>query len=303
MDTEELNDRFGIEGEIGFAELEGELPFAVISNKYAEADICLYGAHITGFRPRGQVDVLWMSPLSSFEEGKAIRGGIPVCFPWFGPHASDSSLPQHGFARISMWEVSETKSLSNGESYLSLKLSSSSKTKNYWPYDFMAEMIFIIGSRLTVSLRITNTSNENISYTAALHTYINLSGIENIAIEGLENTHYENQLDGARYVQKEKLLKITQAETRHYFDTESDCIIHDPFFSRSIRIKKTGSKCSTVWNPWAETCAAINDMPDNAFETFICLETVNKINNIIHLAPGEMHETTAILNVESSVFS
>jgi len=298
MDTEELNDKFGVEGEIGFAELDGDLPFVMISNKYAEVDISLYGAHVVSFRPQGGIDVLWMSPLSAFEKGKAIRGGIPICFPWFGPHVSDSSLPQHGFARLLMWEVSEAKVLEKGEILLVLKLSSSEETKSFWAHDFQAEMTFVIGPKLTVSLKVTNTSNEPISYSAALHSYFNLSGIENIAIEGLENTHYENQLDGQRYVQEEKLLKISEATTRHYFDTETDCVIHDPYFKRSMSIEKQGSKCSTVWNPGAEASAQMSDLPDDGYETFVCLETVNKINNTIQLLPGESHTTTAFIGLD-----
>lgn len=298
MDTEELNEKFGIEGEIGFAELDGDLPFVMISNKYAEVDISLYGAHLLSFRPKGTIDVMWMSPLSAFEKGKAIRGGIPVCFPWFGPHVNNASLPQHGFARLMIWEVAEVRTLEKGESQVVLKLASSEETKTYWPHDFVAEMNFVIGPKLTVSLKVTNTSGDPITYSAALHSYFNFSGIENIAIEGLENTHYENQLDGKRYVQEEKLLKISEAITRHYFDTETDCIIHDPYFKRSIQIEKLGSKCSTVWNPGAETCSQMNDMPDDGYETFVCLETVNKINNLIQIEPGESHETTAIISVD-----
>ena len=298
MDIDELNEKFGVEGEVGFMELDGDLPFITITNKYAEADICLYGAQITSFRPMRTTDVLWMSPYSVFEKGKAIRGGIPVCFPWFGPHGSDSALPQHGFARTSMWEVTKVDTLEKGETYVSMQLKSSEETKAYWPHDFVAEMIFVIGDSLSVTLKVTNPSDSVISYTSALHTYFNLSAIENIKIAGLANTHYENQLDGNRYVQEEELLEVSEAITRHYFDTETDCIIRDPYFKRDIRIAKEGSKCSTVWNPGAEVCEQMSDMPDDGHETFVCLETVNKINDNIDLAPGESHETTAVISVE-----
>ena len=298
MDIDELNEKFGVEGEVGFMELDGDLPFITITNKYAEADICLYGAQITRFRPMRTTDVLWMSPYSVFEKGKTIRGGIPVCFPWFGPHANNSALPQHGFARISMWEVTEVDTLEKGETYVSMQLKSSEETKAYWPHEFVAEMIFVIGDSLSVTLKVTNTSDAAISYTSALHTYFNLSAIENIKIAGLANTHYENQLDGNRYVQEEELLEVSVATTRHYFDTEADCVINDPYFKRSIRIAKKGSKCSTVWNPGAEACEQMSDMPNDGYETFVCLETVNKINDQIDLAPGESHETTAVISVE-----
>lgn len=298
MNTDDLNDKFAIEGEIGFAELEGELSFAMIANKWADANICLYGAQITGYRPQGTNNVLWMSPESYFEEGKAIRGGIPVCFPWFGPHEEDESLPQHGFARLMNWDVVETGTLENGESLLRLQLCSSEKTKAYWAYDFCAEMIFVVGQKLHVTLKVTNTSEEEMGYSCALHSYFNVSGIENVAIEGLQNTPYQNQLDGKEYVQDEELLMISKAETRHYYDTVTACRIDDPLYGRRIIVEKEGSKNSTVWNPWSETCKQMGDMPDDAYETFVCLETVNKINDIIQLAPGESHETKATIGIQ-----
>jgi glucose-6-phosphate 1-epimerase len=297
MNLDELNEEFGLEGEIGFYE-EEDFVFAMVSNKYADATISLYGAQILNYNPVRSMEILWMSPESIFEKGKAIRGGIPVCFPWFGPHNSDKSMPQHGFARILDWEVSKTEMLPNGESKIALQLCSSEETKKYWPHDFCAEMIFTVGNKLSVSLKVTNQSNEVLDYTCALHSYFSLSAIQNISIEGLENTLYQNQLDGGEYLQESELLEITQAETRHYYDTETTCVIDDPIYKRRIRIEKEGSRNTTVWNPWAEACEQMGDVPDDAYETFVCLETVNKINNSIKLSPGENHETTAIIGIE-----
>lgn len=297
MNFDDLDDNFGIEGEIGFYE-EDDLVYAMVSNKYSDATICLYGAHIVSYSPTKNMEVLWMSPYSSFEQGKAIRGGIPVCFPWFGPHESDENLPQHGFARIMDWEVTKTETLESGESMICLQLCSSDKTKEFWPHDFCAEMIFKVGAKLSVTLKVNNTSADSIEYTSALHSYFSLSGIENISIEGLENTRYQNQLDGGDYKQETPLLTINKAETRHYYNTETTCVINDPIFNRRINIEKLGSKNSTVWNPWAETCAEMGDMPNDAYETFVCLETVNKIDDAIKLAPGASHETTAIISAE-----
>lgn len=296
MNVDELDDKFGIEGEIGFYE-EDDLVFAMISNKFADATICLYGAHIISYSPARNMEVLWMSSESSFEKGSAIRGGIPVCFPWFGPHETDENMPQHGFVRTMDWEVSQSETLASGENLIGMKVCSSDETKKYWPYDFCAEMIFTIGTKLSVTLKITNTSAAPLEYTEALHTYFSLSAIDNITIEGLENTLYQSQLDGGEYLQETPLMVINQAETRHYYDTETTCFINDPVFKRRISIEKKGSKNTTVWNPWAETCAQMGDMPDDAYQTFVCVETVNKINSRIKLAPGEVHQTSAIIGV------
>ena len=298
IDIDELDDKFSIEGELGFAQLENDLIFATISNKYADADICLYGAHITSFKPHNTMEILWLSPTSNFQEGLPIRGGIPVCFPWFGLHKTDQEKPQHGFSRLMYWNVIETASLQNGETMIRLQLCSSDETKMVWPYDFCAEMAVNVGRKLKVTLKVTNTSTEVFEYSCALHSYFTLSSIENISIEGLQNTKYHNQLQSGDFIQESDELSIEQAETRHYCDTESSVLIADPVFRRRIRIDKSGSKTTTVWNPWEETCAKIPDLPDEAYQAFVCVETVNAFNNTITLAPGEVHETSAVIGLD-----
>lgn len=297
IDIEELEDKFSIEGEVGFAELEEDLIFITVANKFAEADISLYGAHVTNFKPYRTMEILWMSPESNFQEGSPIRGGIPVCFPWFGLHKTDPEKPQHGFARLMYWDVVETKSQPTGETFIRLQLCSSEKTKAFWPYDFTAELIIIVGKSLSTTLKVTNTSSEPIEYTAALHSYFSLSAIDNITIEGLQNTKYYDQLVQEDFTQDEPLLKIQKAETRHYLNTESTCILHDSVFGRSIFAEKAGSKVTTVWNPWEETCRSIDDMPDDAYHAFVCVESVNAIDDVIKLNAGESHETSAIIGL------
>ena len=297
INIDELEEKYSIEGEVGFSELEENMAFITVSNKYADADICLYGAHITNFTPHKTMGILWMSPESNFEEGKPIRGGIPICFPWFGPHKTDSAMPQHGFGRLMYWNVQETASLPTGETLVRLQLCSSAETKIYWNYDFCAEMTVIVGKTLTATLKVTNTSSIPLEYTCALHSYFNIPSIEEIAIEGLQGTKYFNQLDGGEYIQETTLLEIKKAETRHYY-TETDCIIIDTLFNRRIRVAKSGSKITTVWNPGEETCQKIDDIPDDGFHNFVCIEAVNAFNDVINLAPGETHETSAIIGIE-----
>jgi len=297
-DIDKLDDKFSIEGELGFAQLEDELVFATVSNKYADADICLYGAHMTSFKPHNTMEILWLSPASNFQEGSPIRGGIPVCFPWFGIHKTEPKKPQHGFGRLMYWEVIETASKQNGETLIRLQLCSSEETKALWPYDFCAEMAVAVGRKLTVTLKVTNTSAEPFDYSCALHSYFSLSSIENISIEGLQNTKYHNQLQPGDFIQETPELTIQQAETRHYYDTESPVVIADPVFRRRIRIDKTGSKATTVWNPGEEACAGINDLPDESYQAFVCVETVNAFEDTIHLEPGEVHETSAVIGLD-----
>ena len=298
IDIDELDEKFSIEGEVGFAELENDLIFITVSNKYADADICLYGAHITSFRLHNSIDLLWMSPESSFEVGTPIRGGIPVCFPWFGPHKTDPEKPQHGFARLMYWDVAEISTNTAGETVVRLQLNSSAETKAYWPHDFCAEMTIVVGKTLVATLKITNLSAESFDYTCALHSYFNLSAIESISIEGLKGTTYYNQLTGENGVQEEEILEIQGALTRHYLDTETPVVIADSAFRRRIKVDKSGSKVTTVWNPGAENCAKIGDLPDDGYETFVCVEATNAFDYPVRLAAGESFETSAIIGLE-----
>jgi glucose-6-phosphate 1-epimerase len=302
IDIDELDDKFSIEGEVGFAELEEDLVFMTVSNKYADVDICLYGAHVTSFRPHNSMDLLWVSPDSSFEVGKPIRGGIPVCFPWFGPHKTDAGKPQHGFARLMYWDVVSTSTNTSGETVVKLELRSSEETKAYWAHDFCAEMTIVVGKTLVETLKVTNTSSKPFDYTCALHTYFSLSAIESISIEGLKGITYFNQLTGGYDIQEEEMLEISEPLTRHYLNTETPVVIADSAFRRRIKVEKKGSKVTTVWNPGAETCANIGDLPDDGYETFVCVEATNAFDYPVSLNPGESFETSAIIGLEEKMY-
>ena len=298
FDIDELNEKFSIEGELGFMELENELIAATITNKYAEADIFLYGAHIASFKPYRTMGILWLSPQSDFEVGKPIRGGIPVCFPWFGVNKHDSTKPMHGFGRLMYWNVVETGTTSQGETSIRLQFESSEQTKVFWPYDFKAEFIVIVGKKLSATLKVTNTSSETFEYGCALHSYYSVSAIENITIEGLGGTSYYDQLQGGKEERQETPeLKLEKAETRHYHNTEVPVLINDPYFGRTIKVDKSGSKVTTVWNPGAEACAGMADLPDESYHSFLCVETVNSFDDMIRLNPGQSFETSTIIGL------
>ena len=294
-----LNDKFGLKDQLSFTIGDGSFTFIGITNSYGNASICLYGAHLTSYQPKNEKEVLWMSPNTIFEEGKPIRGGIPVCFPWFGPHSSDPKLPQHGFGRLMNWTVTKTESNSSGETVVVLQLCSSEETKRYSPIEFEAEMTFVIGAKLQVQLSVTNKANEPMEYSCALHTYYNLSDIKAIKISGLEGAAFHSQLEPGDFVQEVPQFEIYKAETRHYHNTLTTCEIYDPGFQRKIIVGKEGSKITTVWNPWAETCSQIADLPDDGYKTFVCIEAVNAFDDTITLASGDCHATRAIIGVEN----
>ena len=196
------------------------------------------------------------------------------------------------------WDVLETATKPSGETFIRLQLCSSDETKAYWPFDFCAEMSITVGLTLTATLKVTNTSAEAFSYTCALHTYYGLSALENLKIEGLQGITYYNQLTGENERQEEAILQIQEPLTRHYLNTETPVIIVDPVFRRRIKADKKGSKVTTVWNPGAETCASIAELPDDGYETYVCVEVTNAFGYPVQLAPGESFETSAIIGLE-----
>ncbi len=294
---ERLNSEFKISERLLFREMEKNLTCIVISNPYAEALISLYGGQIVSFKPKNEVDLLYMSPLSNFKIGKAIRGGIPICFPWFGPHPTDQSKPQHGFGRLMTWEVVQALELQSGETEITLKLGASDETKEYWANDFVAELIILVGKKLSVSLKITNQGTAPFDYSCALHSYYRVSDIANISIAGLIKTPYYKHGEPGDFLQNTPELVFNQMEDRHYYNTEETCFIEDTTYNRTIRVSKSGSKITTVWNPWIENCASISDLPDNGYRSFVCIEAVNSFGNSITLNPGESHKTAAYLEI------
>ena len=300
MDIASLNKKFRIAGKIEFTSGQGGLLVAIITNVFAKASVAIYGAHVLSYRLKGQEEVLWMSSLSTFEEGNPIRGGIPVCFPWFGPHGSDSKKPQHGFARLHMWKVAETANLPGGETQLRLTLRQNPKIKALWQYSFLAEMIITVGASLNVAFRCTNTGMEQFSYTGALHSYFSVSDIANVKIKGLGGSRYYDGMKATvPSIQKEDSFEIQKEENRRYIDTTKDCIIEDSGLLRKIRVGKTGSRVTVVWNPGAEMAKKIADMPDDGYKTMVCVEAANAYDDIAVVQPKESCTLSTSIAVEA----
>jgi len=290
MDHNELNTRFAIPDQLEFIEGKGHLPVAIITNRHAKAIVSLYGAQVLSFVPDGQRDILWLSPQSLFESGKAIRGGIPVCFPWFGPHAGDPKKPVHGFARLLTWKVTESLALKNGNTRLMLGLASTAETLALWPFAFAATLIVEVGEKLDVTLCYTNTGSETFMASNALHSYFSISHIANIALSGLKDCFYYAGFEKeANNRQHEDTLMIVREENRRYINHTADCVIADPAWNRSIRVEKKGSRVTVVWNPYSETVKTMADISATGYRDFVCVEAVNAYIDFAELNPGESH--------------
>ncbi len=298
MTIEALNKQFGIPNVLTFNEEKGGLSMININSTHASAAISLYGAQILSYVPNGQKDILWMSEQSLFETGKAIRGGIPLCFPWFGPHPSDKARPQHGFARLQEWNVISIEESADEIVIVTLSLHESPFSLEMWPCPFKAIATFQIGKKLEIKFTVTNTGDELFEYSDALHTYFNISDISAINIEGLQNASYYEGLGMDLKTQQPHLLSFDAETNRRYVHHNNDCIIIDPGYNRKIYAGKTGSNVTVIWNPAEATAKTMTDIHPGGFKTYVCAEPANAYPGIdmIHLAPGESH--TISTNIE-----
>jgi len=293
-----LNQQFGHQKQIEFSTTKGDLPIVTLTNQYATATISLYGAQVLSYIPKGEADILWMSDKSLFQEGKAIRGGIPICFPWFGPNPEDSKKPQHGFARLLTWTVKTTNTSPQGYLSITLALKDSPATKALWPFSFTAEIIVTLDTKLELTLRCINNDEKAFEYSDALHSYFNISDISNITIDGLVDATYFPAGIDTGIQQKEKLVAITKEENRRYLDHTATCTINDQGYKRKISVGKAGSKTTVVWNPGADVTKTMSDMSPDGYKTFVCVEAANAFNNFIKLGPGESFSLSTIIQSE-----
>lgn len=291
MDIEKLQEQFTISDHVKITSGKGGWPYVHLENKGATAFISTYGAHVLHYTPEEGTDILWNTPASFFEAGKPIRGGVPVCWPWFGPHASDPSKPMHGFARLAIWDIVKTGMNGNGETELVLSIRDNDYTRGLWPYPFQAWFIVRLGKKLSLTLSVVNNGTEPFTFADALHTYFKVGDASQITIEGLEGCTY---LDGTnnnnKIVQTEKVAEIKKEENRRYLDTSSDCIIVDPVLGRKIKVEKQNSNTTVVWNPWINTARSMPDFDDEGYKTMVCVEAANAFNDTVTLRPGEKFE-------------
>jgi D-hexose-6-phosphate mutarotase len=298
MTLKDLNQRHAIGNHVQFKEIAEGMIIAEVANQHALANIALQGAHIATFQPRGEEPVIWLSPKAKFAPGKSIRGGVPICWPWFGPHKSDSKLPGHGYARTVPWDVLETKALPDGSTFLRFGLVESDATRAQWPHASAVQLEVTVGKALRVELVTTNTGKAAFELGEALHTYFQISDVANMAIQGLANCEYLDKVqDVARFTQKDGIVIESEVD-RVYVNTTADCVIEDKGLKRAIRIAKQGSKSTVVWNPWTEKAEKMGDFGPQLHRDMVCVESGNALENVITLAPGETHKLVAVYSVE-----
>ncbi len=270
------------------------------------SELYFQGAHLTRWQPTGHEPVLFLSERSAFLPGKAIRGGVPIIFPWFGPRSATPSSsrtdgPSHGFARTADWQL---RSATVGGDSISLELSlGPDDVSRGLGYDnFLLTYKLTIGAELLLQLKVENHSDNALHFEEALHTYLMVGDTKQITIAGLADTEYLDKTDGfKRKLEKESRLVLTGETDRPYVNTEAAVALTDPVLKRTITVSKENSRTTVIWNPWSELTAKMADMSPGGWTRMVCIESANAGENSITLEPGAEHTLeTRIVTLNSS---
>lgn len=271
-------------------------PILVINHAAATGRIALNGAHVMEWTPAGEKPVIYMSPLAMLAPGKAIRGGIPVCWPWFGGHPSDSSKQAHGFARNVMWAVGEVTEDLAGVT-LKFLLCDDDASRALWPHSFKLCLEVNMGATFSVALHVKNTGDAEWTMSGALHTYLCVEDVTETSVVGLDGTSFVEIRLSPELVAQSGPVIFDQEIDRNYQSSETLRLV-DKKGARTIVVEKSGSHSTIVWNPWIEKSKKLGDLPNDAYPHFVCIEAANASPDIVTVAPGKVHVLAQRLQVE-----
>lgn len=277
----------------------GGLPHLDVATGAATARVFFHGAQLTGWQPTdAAAPVVWVSAHSHFRRDKAIRGGVPICFPWFGPHGADATAPAHGFVRLAEWTLTEATETADGAVALTFALETDARTSPLWPRRSHVACRMSIGATLDLALTVQNRDDVPFRFEEALHTYYAVSDIERVTVAGLEQTEYLDKVEGFARKRQAGPVHFTAETDRVFLDTTATCHVVDPGWSRTIVVSKAGSRSTVVWNPWQERARAFSDFGDDEWRRMVCVETANVRDAAVRLEPGESHTLQATVSIQ-----
>lgn len=294
----ELNRQFGIPGKALVNDGNGGLPRVQITGAFGQGEVYLHGAHVTSWKPAGQDEVIFVSTKSRWEDGQAIRGGIPVCFPWFRAKAHNPKAPAHGVVRTRTWQLQSIDETKDGVA-ITLYTGSDEQTRSWWPGEFRLVHRVTFGSALKLELICKNIGKEPFRFEEALHTYNRVADVGQAKVHGLNGTRILDNTDSNKEKTQGGDLTISSKTDNAYMDTTGNVDVLDTQLHRRIRLSKENSFTTVVWNPWQDGATSLKDLGEGEWKQFLCVEASNILSCAADVAPGEEHKITAVLNVEA----
>lgn len=283
---------------VTLVEGQGGLPALRVNTAACTGEVYLHGAHVTEWTPAGAEPVLWMSEKSGFAAGTPIRGGVPICAPWFGPGKSGDLAPAHGWFRTSVWSLASASAEGDDVTLVFTLDGRDADVPEGASRAVRAEYSVRFGSSL--GLELTVTSDDELDLEEALHTYLAVSDITQVSVEGLEGTRYVDKAPGGRAVNAQQGALKFMRETDRVYAHDGSATVHDPGKGRRIVLEKHGSGSTVVWNPWSAKAAAMADFGDDEWPGMMCLEVANALAKSVPLAAGESHTMRATYSLEQA---
>ena len=300
-DVEQMTTEFGIPGVLGFRENEAGLASVEITTSSAAATIYLQGAHLTRWEPAGTGPVLFLSPQSEFVPGKAIRGGVPISFPWFATDTNQARFdgkpgPAHGFARTEPWTLAFA-AVAGDDVHLTFTLGPTARSRKLGFDRFRLAYQVTIGQRLALRLTVANDASDRLSFEEAFHTYFAVADVRETPVSGLEGTPYLDKIDGVQMKPASGVPLVCGGPTdRVYNGTEAPCTLGDRGGGRQITVRKTNSRTTVVFNPGK----AMADLGETEWPYMLCVETANAGVDRVTLGAGETHTMAAEISVREA---
>lgn len=286
MNIEQLNSDHGIAGQLTFIEGKGGIPMIQVNTVKASALISLHAGQVLSFKPAGEAEeVLFLSEKAYYQSGKAIKGGAPVCWPWFGPDPEDKGRPGHGFVRNRPWNIISTDAVGD-DIKVTLGLEDTPETREIWPQSFILTQEILVSDSLNLSLITRNTGTEAFPVTQAFHTYFKVGDISKAKVLGLEDCQYIDKVNNSEEKQQSGAVIIDSEVDRIYLGVGNTMIIDDAALDRCIQIISQGNKTAVVWNPWEKISTDMADLEDADYQRLLCVETTNAADDIVQVAPG-----------------
>lgn len=294
-----LNEEFGTAGKARIVSGNGGLPKVEIETRLAVGEIYLHGAQVTAWRPDGAEEVIFVSAKSHWEDGKAIRGGIPVCFPWFRAKTDDAKAPAHGFVRTREWRLESIAAVAEERVIVRLSTESNDSTRRWWPFEFRVEYRITVGSELKLELTVRNTGQREFRFEEALHSYFHVGDVERAAVRGLDGVAFLDNRDANRRKVQIGDLRIAKQTDNAYLDAAGEVTVVDPVLGRTLRTRKQNSRSTVVWNPWQDGAAGMADLGDGEWRGMLCAEGGNILDSAVRLGSGDIHRLGIEICVKS----
>lgn len=264
-----------------------------IDHPCCQASVSQQGAQLLSWTPTGTAPVIWLSPAARFNLGSAIRGGIPVCWPWFGPHPSDATLPAHGIARSASWDlISQSEDAAGVALHFQLKDNAASRA--IWPVAFELNLTLYLGATFHLAFEATHHGDAPVMISDALHTYFAVADCETVTVSGLDQCAMYDKVSHTHHTQQ-GAPQFSQETDRVFLDVPDTLILHDPA-GRDIHIQSTGTRSAIIWNPGQAKAQQMADVGTH-WQGFACVETGNALQNQYLLPPTHTHTETLTVAV------